>query len=310
MYFDPLFLFDNQLVAAIEDLIRKANKNLLLISPFIDLDARIKDALNEKKQNPDFQLLVLFGKNENNYYRSVKKDSFTFLKEFPNVEIRYNERLHAKFYQNDFDFIVTSMNLYDYSLANNIEVGIQYNYASKGILGKLGDSAGNLLDQGIGKVKQGVLGEDKEINPIEKFQAIFENSDLKYKTEPIIKESKILGVTTKKTLEGFHVIVNNLDPIQTSIPVFETTVQTESLTTTVTTTHTVKSEIKYMSASQISKALGIQAKDIAVLMEQKGLVKNEEITALGEQKGLIWKSYMGRDYIAYPDNLEEFKTLN
>ncbi|MFT3844659.1 MAG: phospholipase D-like domain-containing protein [Lacibacter sp.] len=309
MYFEPIFLFDNQLVAAIEDLIRKSNKNLLLISPFIDLDPRIKDALSEKKQNPDFQLLVLFGKNENNIYRSIKKDSFSFLKEFPNIEIRYNERLHAKFYQNDYDFIITSMNLYDYSLANNIEVGILCNYASKGILGKLGDGAGNLIEQGIGKVKQGVLGEDKETNPIEKFQLIFETSELKYKTEPIIKETKILGVTTKKVIEGFNVIENKLDFIPTTTVTPETVMQTESLTTTITTTQTITTEIKYMSASQISKGLGLQAKDISAAMEQKGLVKDEEITDLGKQKGLIWKSYMGRDYIAYPDNLEELKNL-
>ncbi len=61
------FLFDNQLISSVEKLIRDAKKSLLLVSPFIDLDARIKDALNEKKERHDFELNVLFGKNENNY---------------------------------------------------------------------------------------------------------------------------------------------------------------------------------------------------------------------------------------------------
>lgn len=97
---------------------------------------RIRDALMEKIALHDFELLVLFGKNENNLYKSIKRDSLDFLMKFPNVEIRYCERLHAKFYQNDYDFIVTSLNLYDFSLAKNIEVGIKFSYSSKGILGK------------------------------------------------------------------------------------------------------------------------------------------------------------------------------
>ena len=39
------FLFGNQLVSALEELIRKAKHRLVLISPFIDLDTRIKDVL-------------------------------------------------------------------------------------------------------------------------------------------------------------------------------------------------------------------------------------------------------------------------
>ena len=65
------FLFDHQLVAAIEKLIKDARGELLLISPFIDLDSRIQRALNEKKNLHNFKLKVLFGKNENNIYRIV-----------------------------------------------------------------------------------------------------------------------------------------------------------------------------------------------------------------------------------------------
>lgn len=304
MYYEPQFLFDNQLVAAIEDLIRKSKKHLLLISPFIDLDARIKDALNEKKQNPDFQLLVLFGKNENNYYRSVKMDSFEFLKEFPNIEIRYNDRLHAKFYQNDYDFILTSMNLYDYSLAKNIEAGVKWSHTARGLLAKFGDRADNLLDQGFNKVKQGVFGGEKETDPLEKFQVIFESSDIVYKTEPIINTSKVLGFTTKTKLEGFKATINKLDNNQQNQ---QNDLQIESLT--ITTTQTFTREIKYISASQLAKNFGINAKEIAVLMEQKGLLQNGVITDSGKEKGLIIKSYMGREYIAYPENMIELKEL-
>ena len=148
------FLFDEQLIAALNSLIKTAKHKLLLISPYIDLDERIVDALKEKITRHDFELKILFGKNENNYAKSMKKDSMEFFKQFPNVEIRYSERLHAKFYQNDYEYICTSLNLYDYSLANNIEVGIKTSYAAKGLFGKANDAVGIAINTGVEKVKQ------------------------------------------------------------------------------------------------------------------------------------------------------------
>tara|TARA_B110000908_G_C9897314_1_gene289418 strand:- start:1 stop:234 length:234 start_codon:yes stop_codon:yes gene_type:complete len=72
------FIFNTKLVDAIEDLIQDSKGELLLISPFIDLSPRIRSILNEKKGLHDFKLRVLFGKNEDNIYNSVKKDSFDF----------------------------------------------------------------------------------------------------------------------------------------------------------------------------------------------------------------------------------------
>ena len=152
MTIEAKFLFDHQLIAAMEQLIKNSKKDLLLVSPFIDLDKRIENALHEKISNPHFKLRVLFGKNENNIYKSVKNNGLLFFKKFPNVEIKYEANLHAKFYQNETHFIMTSLNLYDYSLANNVESGILVNYASKGFIGKAMDGLGGVIDQGVTKV--------------------------------------------------------------------------------------------------------------------------------------------------------------
>ncbi|MBB1286932.1 hypothetical protein HRH25_21295 [Flavisolibacter sp. BT320] len=306
------FLYDHQLVAEIEDLIRKAKNKLILISPFIDLDAKIVDALNEKKGLHNFELHVLFGKNENNYLRSIKRDSLEFFKQFPNVEIRYNERLHAKFYQNDFDYIVTSLNLYDYSLNNNIEVGIKCEYGAKGVLGKTIDTSISILGQGVEKVKQEVLGMEKKISPIEKFKSIFEASELKYKTQPILAEKGgIQGFIGGKKLDGFDVVVNNLE-------VFGTPKQNpanDSHSANIEVKVSVKANVvtnvygKCLSASQLSKIIGVQGKEITSYMERCGLIHKDGITETGKAKGLIFKNYMGNDYIAYPENLEELNDL-
>ncbi|MFN8416955.1 MAG: phospholipase D-like domain-containing protein [Cytophagaceae bacterium] len=302
--FSGEFLFDNQLISEIELLIKNSKNHLLLVSPFIDLDKRIEDALRQKKDQHDFELLILFGKNEDNYYKSIKRNSLDFLKDFPNVEIRYNERLHAKFYQNDFDFIMTSMNLYDYSLANNIEVGFKCNYASKGLIGKALNTADNLLDKGFQTVKEEVLGHDcDEVDPIEKFRQIFDDAVIKYKTKPKVKNKEgIAGIFGAKELESYEVKVNNF---------------TNDLDDNVSKEEAIKikleitsqKEVKVVSASQLSKTLGIPQSEVVSLMTKYGLINGDKITDKGQLKGLMIKTYMGREYIAYPDNLLELVEL-
>ncbi|MCD6018787.1 MAG: hypothetical protein K0S53_1908 [Bacteroidetes bacterium] len=295
------FLFDNQLIAALENLIKQSKHRLVLISPFIDLDKRIQDALREKLTKHDFELHVLFGKNEDNIYKSIKKDSLEFLKQFPNIQIRYNERLHAKFYCNDFDFIMTSLNLYDFSLAKNIEVGIIGNYASKGLLGKVMDGTDNVIAQGVDKVKQDVLGMgNKEVNPIEKFKSIFENSELKYETSPIVvDQGGITGFLGAKKLNGFNVIQDKLAPLSKENK--ETSIEKP--------VSIISGSGKNVSASQLSKSLKIPQNEITDLMQKSGFINGDKITEAGLTKGLSMKNYMGKDYISYPENLEEFNSI-
>ena len=50
MNLDVQFLFDNQLISELESLIKNSKNELLLISPFIDLDRRIMDALKDSER--------------------------------------------------------------------------------------------------------------------------------------------------------------------------------------------------------------------------------------------------------------------
>jgi len=312
---DVQFLFDNQLIAEVEKLIRESKNRLILISPYIDLDRRIQDALREKIDKHNFELLVLFGKNEDNYYRSIKKDSLDFLKQFPNVEIRYNDRLHAKFYQNDFNYIMTSLNLYDYSLANNIEVGVKGTFAWKGLIGKVLNSTDSILNQGIDSVKSDVLGIGNDVNPIDKFHRIFYDSELKYKTEPIVEGKEGWGgLLGGKQLGGFNVAVNNFKDIQSASKTNDTKTPTPT-NTEVKISYSANDRNnaipkKTLSASQLSKAIGSSVLEITELMQKSGLIADNRITDLGLTKGLVMKNYMGKDYIAYPENLPELELLS
>lgn len=108
----------------LDEIIRNATERLMLVSPYIRLHHRTVDALKLLKQTPEIRLTVCFGKAEGQYEKSFHNDALELLKEMPNIRIVYEERLHAKFYANDNASLFTSMNLYDYSVDNNIEVGV------------------------------------------------------------------------------------------------------------------------------------------------------------------------------------------
>ncbi len=75
-------------------------------------------------RDPNFHLLIVFGKNKDAIHKSLPRDQFDFFKEFADVTIKYEERLHAKYYANELSGLLSSMNMYDYSLNNNIEFGV------------------------------------------------------------------------------------------------------------------------------------------------------------------------------------------
>lgn len=125
------FLNPDKLIKEIEDLFDEAEELIFIVSPFIKLDKELKQILHSKKEDSNFQVVLLYGKNENNHNQSLGVDDLSFFKEFKNVEIFYHPDLHAKYYANEFRSIVTSLNLHAYSIANNIEVGVLFERKSR-----------------------------------------------------------------------------------------------------------------------------------------------------------------------------------
>lgn len=312
MLLDGHFPFENQLIAGLESLITESKEKLILISPYIDLDVRIRTALQTKLESKDFQLTVVFGKNEERYFKSIKRESLEFLMKFPNVEIRYEERLHAKFYMNDFHYMVTSLNLYDYSLAKNIEFGLLVKYSSKSLLGKVGDAANNLGDSVGEVIKEKVIGSSKsEVDPIEEFEKIVANSKLMYKTEPILIDAGgIKGLIGGKKLNGKKVVANEFE-----ILLLENDARSASAQINVPNKENISKEsaaapnVKHISKSQLSKQLGVPAAKIEAHFENIGYIKENKPTALGELNGLKLLNGQYGPYIGYPEGMEELKKI-
>jgi hypothetical protein len=181
-----IFLTGNELNATLESLFEFADEHLILISPYIKLHDRYASVLKTKKDNPNLKITVVFGKNENDFSKSMKHDDFNFFKDFPNIEIRYEKRLHAKYYANESSAILTSMNLYNFSQDNNIEAGVLTN--RKGILESL---TNNLVTN--------VTGQDTLENQTSNyFERVIVQADLLFQKVPKY-ESTMLGLSKRYT---------------------------------------------------------------------------------------------------------------
>lgn len=118
------FLTGKRLSETIEEIIWKAKNRLLIVSPYVKLDNHFKRLFDNHTNNPKLHILIVFGKNQEKVSRSMSKNDFDYFKKFMNVSVVYAENLHAKYYGNENQGIITSINLYDYSFINNIEFGV------------------------------------------------------------------------------------------------------------------------------------------------------------------------------------------
>jgi hypothetical protein len=164
------FLKGFEINTGVENLLREATSFLWIISPYIKLHHRYKDVLKNHIENDKLQIVLVFGKNEGEMQKSLPKEEIDFFVKFPNIEIRYEKRLHAKFYANDYSSIITSMNLYDFSQDNNIEAGI-------------------LLETPFIKMLTGTKTLD--IHAMEYFDEVITNSELLFKKEPEYSVGKL-----------------------------------------------------------------------------------------------------------------------
>ena len=111
------FLNKEKAVSELKDLIRNAEQTLILISPYLKLSYDFRELLTFRNSKERITS-VIFGKQE------LNPDEMKFLQGLRFVILKYNENLHAKCYVNDDKMIITSLNLYEFSMANNKEMGV------------------------------------------------------------------------------------------------------------------------------------------------------------------------------------------
>lgn len=101
----------------LEELIKQTRERLIIISPFLKFNDRIKELL-EDKDRMKIDVRLVYGKSE------LAPQEINWLRSLEFVRTSFCQNLHAKCYLNEEVAIITSMNLYDFSQVNNNEMGI------------------------------------------------------------------------------------------------------------------------------------------------------------------------------------------
>jgi hypothetical protein len=105
----------------IEQILTKAEKYLILVSPYLKLNQRLKVKLSDAFKKVD-SVYILYRENELNY------DEANWLKEFKNLKLFSIKNLHSKIYANEEQVLISSMNIYEYSQINNHEIGVKIEF--------------------------------------------------------------------------------------------------------------------------------------------------------------------------------------
>ena len=101
----------------LEELIKNAKDRLILISPFLKLNDRMRELLADKNRLK-IDVRIVYGKSE------LAPEEINWLKELTYIRTSFCKNLHAKCYLNEEICIITSLNLYEFSQINNNEMGV------------------------------------------------------------------------------------------------------------------------------------------------------------------------------------------
>lgn len=111
------FLTTSGITFHLEGLIKAAREKLILISPFLKVNERLRQLLEDKDRDK-IDIRVVYGKNE------LQPDENNWLKSKASVRSSFCKNLHAKCFLNESEALITSMNLYEFSQVNNEEMGV------------------------------------------------------------------------------------------------------------------------------------------------------------------------------------------
>jgi len=101
----------------LEDIIRNAKNELVLISPFLQISKTLLERLKDADRQ-NVKIILIYGKDE------LKPDEKSKLQQLANVSLYFSKDLHAKCYYNEESMVITSMNMYEFSENTNREMGV------------------------------------------------------------------------------------------------------------------------------------------------------------------------------------------
>jgi len=111
------FLVTKGISYYLEELVKNAKERLILVSPYIKMDKKLKELIEEQNRLK-LDIRIIYGKSD------LQPDEDAWFKSIQSVRLSFCQDLHAKCYLSENTAIITSMNLYEFSEINNHEMGI------------------------------------------------------------------------------------------------------------------------------------------------------------------------------------------
>jgi len=114
------FLNKDTAYSAIVNIVSKAVTKLVLISPYVKIPDDLLKRLRYMDSKGVKTIMVCREKN-------LKPEEKGELKKLKNLDLRFDEDLHAKCFYNEESMVIASLNLHQHSQQNNREMGILLN---------------------------------------------------------------------------------------------------------------------------------------------------------------------------------------
>lgn len=111
------FLTTHGVAFQIENIIKNAKKQLVLISPYLKLSEILLERLKDAERNK-VKIILVYGQV------GLGSGEREKLKQLDSLSVYFCENLHAKCYFNEESMVITSMNLHEFSEKKNREMGI------------------------------------------------------------------------------------------------------------------------------------------------------------------------------------------
>ena len=160
------FLNTEKAYSSIVEIVMKASDKVVLISPYIKIPEQLFDRLKYIDGKGIKTLVVCREKDSG---KDLGDKVRSELKQLKNLELRFDDDLHAKCFYNEESMVITSLNLYDYSQQHNREMGIllssekDTNVFNEAISEAEFIVSGARKDSVIGSIVRGVVKEAKAV---------------------------------------------------------------------------------------------------------------------------------------------------
>ena len=112
------YLDTSQISSELMQLLKEAREKIILVTFSLQVNEQIQERLRTKsKLGTLSEITIIYGNTQ------LKEKELKWMEDIDDLKVFQKKNLHAKCYINENKAIISSMNLYDYSQAKNIEMG-------------------------------------------------------------------------------------------------------------------------------------------------------------------------------------------